>query len=65
MDYEWYTCICYQNKNKTDKRESPREAQPSLEKSSLGFIEVVHQLFRNLKCDVNYAFTFHPKNIIY
>jgi len=29
--------------NKTDERESPQEALPARENSSLGFIEAVHQ----------------------
>jgi len=33
----------YQNGNETDERESPQEAKPARENSSLGFIEAVHQ----------------------
>ena len=34
-----FLCVVY----KTDERESPQEAQPARENSSLGFIEAVHQ----------------------
>jgi len=35
--------MAYMYKNQTEERESPQEAKPARENSSLGFIEAVHQ----------------------